>query len=86
LFVAALFAGAAATVPQQPLSAIHFIYEECDNGLPYCTHDVCECEAELLCDEPDSPACDPGEECVGVIEAGCFNEDTCGGSFACQPI
>ena len=85
LSVAALFAGAAATVPQQPLTAIYFAYPGCDNGLPYCTNDLCQCEAEVACGDPYSFACEENEHCVGVLGAGCENEDTCAGTFECQP-
>ena len=80
----AFLAGAAALFSQQPLDAIHFAYEECDNDLPYCTNDVCACEAELLCDDPIAAVCGPGSTCVGVVDAGCASESSCSGEFVCS--
>lgn len=60
VLVAALLAAAAVTLSARSTTA----QDPCGTGLPYCTNDRCECEADWACYYNLPGACDPGEICL----------------------
>ena len=86
LSAAAVFAGAAAVLSQQPVGAIYYRDPACDNDLPYCTNSMCDCEAASYCDH--QLACPGTLVCMGVNgPAYCASESgNCEFDVFCQPL